>query len=163
MAEITTMQQFKDALEHLSLDDQRVVGAQFVADVLDLVQDNRLQQAQATAADPEASPEDLMGAYHLARRVIVESSPHGDWELIDYHKQATYFVARACAACLAPVHPGIKWRHLAWNAAHYCRMARACASMDHETAKPDLSSVETAMNQQIQTQFTIVGDYSEKR
>ena len=39
MAKINTMQEFKKALDQLSLDQQRVVASRFVEDVLDLTDD----------------------------------------------------------------------------------------------------------------------------
>jgi len=121
MAKIHNTQEFKQALDNLSLEDQRVVAARFVADVLDLTEDARVKHAQEVASRPDATPEDLMSAYHSAKRAAVESSIHSEWELVDWHKEAAHFVARACAASLAPAHHGITWRHLAWNTAHYCR------------------------------------------
>lgn len=163
MAKITNMKEFKQALEGLSLDDQRVVAARFVADVFDLTGDERVKHAQEIASRLDATPEELMTAYHSAKHAAAESSLHSDWELIDWKKQAAYFVAKACAACLAPAHQGIKWRHLAWNTANHCRMARTCASIEHEQEQMSLSTAEEALNKQIQTQFAILGTFLESK
>jgi hypothetical protein len=162
MAKIGTMQAFKEALEALSLDQQRLVAARFVADVLDLTQDERVTRAQKVAADPAATPDAIMSAYHSAWHAAMESSVHGDMELIDWQKQTAYFVAKACAESLAPSHPGVTLRHLASNVAHHCRMARLCASIEHEGEKPSLSAAETALSRQIQTQFQILGAFLEQ-
>lgn len=159
MSAISTMKEFKDALETLSLDQQRIIAARFVADVLDLTDDESLKHAQQIAARRDASPEELMAAYHAARHVAVKSSIHSEWELVDWHKQAQHFVAMACAESLAPAHQGVKWRHLAWNVAHHCRMARTCASVDHEQEHPSFAKAEAALNQQIQTQFDLLGRF----
>ena len=87
MGKISTMKEFKQALESLSLDQQRVVAARFVADVLDLTEDDRVIQAQKVAADRNAKPETLMSAYHSAWHAAVQSSLRSDLELIDWHKQ----------------------------------------------------------------------------
>ncbi len=108
MTKISTMKEFKRALENLSLDQQRVVAAHFVADVLDLTQDDQVKRANEVAADPNASPEALMSAYHSAWHAAVEFSMHSGMELIDWHKQISHFVAKACAESLAPSHQGIK-------------------------------------------------------
>jgi hypothetical protein len=163
MGKISTMKEFKQALESLSLDQQRVVAARFVADVLDLTEDDRVIQAQKVAADRNAKPETLMSAYHSAWHAAVQSSLRSDLELIDWHKQTAHFVAKACAESLAPAHHGISWRHLAFNAASHCRMARLCANIEHEEEHPNLSVAEEALNKQIQTQFEILGTFLEEK
>ncbi|MGD8614468.1 MAG: hypothetical protein PVI91_02210 [Gammaproteobacteria bacterium] len=161
MAKISTMKEFKETLETLSLEQQRVLAARFVADVLDLTDDDRVRQAQKIASDPNATPESLMSAYHSAWHAALESSVHGDMELVDWHKQTAHFVAKACSECLAPAHHGIAWRHLAFNVASHCRMARLCATVEHEQDRPSLSAAEQALNKQIQTQFEILGAFLE--
>jgi hypothetical protein len=104
-------------------------------------------------------PEALMSAYHSAWHAAVESSVHSDMELVDWQKQTAHFVAKACAESLAPAHHGIKWRHLASNAANHCQMARLCASIEHDQERPSLSSAEKALNKQIQTQLEILSAY----
>jgi len=153
MTKIDTMEQFKQALESLPLDRQRLVASRFVGDVLDITDDATVKQSAETAANSNASAEELMSAYHSAKHATITSGLHSSFKLIDYNKQAKHFVAQACAACLAPYHQGITWRHLAWNVAHYCRMARTCASIDHDETSPDLSSTEEALKKQIQGQF----------
>jgi hypothetical protein len=153
------MKEFKDALESLSLDQQRIIAARFVADVLDLTEDESLRHAQQIASRRDASPEELMAAYHSARHVAVKSGIHSEWEPVDWHKQAEYFVAKACSESLAPAHQGVKWRHLALNAAHHCRMARTCACFDHENEHPSLAKAEAALNDQIQSQFELLGRF----
>jgi hypothetical protein len=160
---ISTRNEFKQALESLSLDQQRVVAARFVGDVLDLTDDDRVKQAQRVAADPSASPESLMSAYHAAWHAAVESSVHSDLELVDWRKQTAHFVAKACAESLAPAHQGITWRHLAFNVASHCHMARLCANIRHEEERPSLSAAEEALNNQIQTQFEILSAFLEEK
>ncbi len=162
MAKINTMQEFKEVLDKLPLDQQRVVAARFVEDVLDLTDDDIIIQAQKIAADPDATPEALMSAYHSARHAAVESSVHGDLELINWQKQTAYFVAKACSESLAPSHHGITWSHLTFNVASHCRMARLCATVEHEEAQPSLSIAEQALQKQIQTQFDILSTFIEK-
>jgi hypothetical protein len=163
MGKIGTMKEFKQILENLSLDQQRVVAARFVANVLDLTQDERVQWAQKVAADPDATPDAIMSAYHSAWHAAMESSVHGDMEPIDWQKQTAYFVAKACAESLAPSHPGVTLRHLASNVANHCRMARLCASIEHEGEQPSLSDAETALNKQIRTQFDILGAFLDEQ
>jgi hypothetical protein len=143
------MKEFRQALEKLELDQQRIVAARFVADVLDLTDDGRVKQAQSVAADANATPDSLMSAYHSAWHAAVESSVTSDMELPDWSKQTAHFVAKACAESLAPAHEGITRRHLAVNVANHCRMARLCACIEHEAENPSLSAAEKALNQQI--------------
>ena len=162
MTAISTMQEFKTALENLELRQQRVVAARFVADVLDLTEDDRVRQAQKVAADANATPDSLMSAYHSAWHAAIESAMSSGMELIDWHKQAAHFVAKACAESLAPVHDGVTWRHLAINAANHCRMARVCASVEHDADNPSLATAEQALNRQIQTQFDILRSFLDR-
>jgi len=163
MTKISTMKEFKQALESISLDRQRIVAARFVAEVLDLTDDVRVKQAQEVAADPKATPETLMSAYHSVWHAAMEYSIHSDMELIDWHKQTAYFVAKACSESLAPTHQGIGWRHLAFNVASHCRMARLCDNVAHEEEQPSLSPAEEALNKQIQTQFAILNAFLEEK
>jgi len=159
MNKINSMKEFKRALEELSLDQQRVVAAHFVANVFDLTDDDRIKQAQKIAARPNASPEELTSAYHAANHATVESSIHQSCQLVDWHKQAAHFVAKACAENLAPAHPGMTWRCLAWNVADYCRAARICASIEHGDGEPSLSEAEQALNKQTRAQYEILDEY----
>jgi hypothetical protein len=156
------MKEFKQALESLTLDQQRVVAAGFVADVLELTEDERVKQAQKVAAKPDATPDSLMDAYHSAHHAAVESSVHSDLELVDWHKQTAHFVAKACAESLVPAHPGATWRDLAFNVASHCRMARLCANIEHEQDQPSLSGAEEALHKQIRTQFERLSAFLEQ-
>ena len=163
MAIINTMKEFKETLDQLSLDQQRVVASRFVEDVLDLNEDVKVKQAQKIAADSDAGPEALMSAYHSARHAAAELSLHSGLELIDWHKQSAQFVAKACSESLAPSHHGIAWRHLAINVANHCRMARLCDTIEHEEAQPSLSAAEEALKKQIRTQFDILSAFIEEK
>ena len=163
MANIKTMQEFKKALDQLSLDQQRFVASRFVEEVLDLTDYATVKQAQKTAADPDAGPEALMSAYHSAWHAAVESTPYSGFELVDWIKQTAHFVAKACSESRAPSHPGVSWHHLAFNVASHCRMARLCATIDHEAAQPSLSTAEAALNKQIRTQFDILSTFIEEK
>jgi hypothetical protein len=163
MAEIKTMKEFKHALEGLSLDQQRIVAARFVAEVLDLTDDDRIKEAQRVAADSTATPDNIMSAYHLAWHAAVESSVHSDMELIDWRKQTAHFVAKACAESLAPAHYGVTIRHLAHNVANHCRMACLCANIEHEEEQPSLANAEEMLNKQIRKQFEILSQYLDEK
>jgi hypothetical protein len=100
-----------------------------------------------------------MSAYHSAWHAAIESSVHSDMELLDWDKQTAHFVAKACAESLAPAHPGVTACHLATNVANHCRMARLCASIEHEREQPSLARAEKALGKLIQSQFKILDKY----
>ena len=159
MATITNIKEFKAALESLSDEEQRVLGARFIAEVLDLAGDAQLKDLQSTATKRHASAEELLNAYHIARSVAIELSLHGDFELIDFKKQAAHFVAKACSACLAPIPSAIKENHRAWNVAHYCREARICAEIGHEKDTEILLAIENDLQKVITKQYALASDF----
>ena len=159
MSTISTMKEFKAALDSLTDVQQRVLGAQFIAEVLDLTDDNRLRDVQSIAGKAHASAEELLDAYSKARSITVELSLHGDFDLIDFKKQAAHFVAKGCSTCLAPVPVSIKDQHRAWNVAHYCREARICADMGHEEDIESLSEVEKDLHKAIARQYALTSNF----
>jgi len=157
------MEEFKLALDNLSLEKQRLVSARFVAAVLDLTNDDRIIQAQKIAADPKATAESLMSAYHSVLHAAIESSLHNTFEEMDMQKQTEHFVAQACSTSLAPSHQNIKWRHMAVSVAHYCRIARICSAIQHEETKPSLAPAEESLHDQIKNQFEILQKYLDEQ
>ena len=138
MSTISNDNQFREALNRLTLAQQRAVGARFVENVLSLSSDQRVAQVLAVAKDANASED----AVSLARRSIKAASLEAhtrcgsDGEWID---QAGYFVARAAEACLEPAgrSPG---KGPAWKAAMSARMARTCLAADSDQDSHDSES-----------------------
>ena len=87
----------------------------------------------------------------LAKSIMVDTytrcGADGDW-----NEQAGYFVARAAAACLAPLEKG-KPGGPAWQAAMSSRMARTSAAID----SGDGAASESGR------QYRILSDYLETR
>lgn len=122
---------FKQQLESLSPDRQRQVAALFVEHVLPLSSDKRLERVVKTAADLEASKEELAAALRSAMAVTFDShavcGAEGHWS-----DQAGYFVARAAvAATTVPEHSRVGGP--AWQAAMSARMAYTSMLIDDVT------------------------------
>ena len=162
MPTITNMQEFKAALESLSDEQQRVLGARFISEVLDLSDDVRLREILAVAKQAQASVEDLLDAYSRARSIAVDLSFHGELELINFKKQAAQYVAKACVACLVPMPATVKQRFRAWNVAHYCREARMCADLAHEQDTEILAKVEKNLKKTIARQYALTSEFLAK-
>jgi hypothetical protein len=162
MATITNVKEFKAALESLSDEQQRVLGAKFIAEVLDLAENKQLKDIQALAANADASIDDLLSAYRQAQSIAVDLSYHGILEPIDFKKQAEHYVAKGCVACLFPLPASAKFRHRAWNVAHYCREARMCSNLKHEQDTDILANVEKELHAAINKQYRLTSEFLDK-
>lgn len=161
MPKITTNEAFKESLSSLTLAQQRMVSAEFIANVLDLTQDSRIKWAQAELRNSDISAEDLDEAYHSAHSVYVHTSPRSHFSLLDYDKQAEHFVAEACMHALAPTYFEITKYHLAEKVSMYCLMARTCASIDHEGNYPKFTGTEDLVKKEVDAQYEILNKYLE--
>ena len=124
---------FRRALDTLDPGRQRLLGGQFVRNVLSLCEDPRVARALETAEKPDAPEEELAAAHKAARGAVVDChtrcGAEGDWS-----SQAGYFVARAVAALVSPTGRG-KPGEAVWQAAVNCRMARTAAAIDSGEVK----------------------------
>jgi hypothetical protein len=159
MSEISGQKSFQDALSGLNVTQQRQIGARFIAHVLDLTDEPVLQQAQQVAARAGVTAEELLDAYHSVHAIYTKTHPRSDLSELDYRKQSMHFVAEACLVCLSPTYPEAKVHRLAEKTAMYCRMARTCASIMHDEDRPDLKNTETALQEEINAQYKITGDF----
>jgi hypothetical protein len=159
MAAITSVETFKQTLASLPLSKQRVLGARFVSNVMDIAEDPRIRNAQAVAGDPEASAEELQQAYRSAHAAYVENNPRSGFEELDWKKQAAHFVAEACMVCLAPAYSEVQMYHVAEKAASYCQMARVCSSVSHEGEFPSFIDADEAVKKEIHAQYRIADDF----
>jgi hypothetical protein len=131
MIAIVNEADFKRELESLNPDRQRQVAALFVKHVLPLSSDKRLDRVVKTAADPDATKEELSAALRSAMAVTFDShavcGAEGHWS-----DQAGYFVARAAAAATTtPEHS--RAGGPAWQAAMSARMAHTSMLIDDVT------------------------------
>jgi hypothetical protein len=129
MSSITTDNAFKNALNTLTIAQQRQVAAAFVESVLALCpQDTRIQNAIQVAKNPYAMPDELGLAYRAAKNASVETFTQCGRDA-DWLKQASHFVAEASAVCVTPEEQSTQVGNLAWQAAMHGRMARTCETI----------------------------------
>jgi hypothetical protein len=151
MVDINNDTTFRDALIKLEPVEARIVGAKFVESVVPLADDQRLRRIVDVASSKEATEEELDVSRKLAKSIMVDTytrcGADGDW-----NEQAGYFVARAAAACLAPIEKG-KPGGPAWQAAMSSRMARTSAAINSGDGAESESG----------RQYHILSDYLETR
>ena len=121
MNEISNETEFREALESLDDVQQRLVAALFVQHVLSLCSDHRLERVVKTAADTDATEEEIAAVHKIAHAVTFDSharcGAEGHWS-----DQAGYFAARAAVAATTPVTHS-RAGGPAWQAAMSARMA----------------------------------------
>ncbi len=146
MAKIHSDQELRDALNALSADQQRMLGARFAQGVVRLSQDDRVNRAIETGLRADASPNELEDAFKAAKgyatRTYTDCGKDTDWLA-----QADHFVAAAAAAALTPETLLTEKQNRAWKAAVQARMAINCEMMESE----DLVGDET----EAQRQYTL--------
>ena len=128
MSDIDNDADFRRVLRGLGEVQQRQIAALFVKHVLPLSGDKRLERVIRTAADADASGEELAAALKSARAATFDSharcGAEGHWS-----DQAGYFVARAAvAATTTPEHS--RAGGAAWQAAMSARMAHTSMLID---------------------------------
>jgi len=163
MSKITTNESFINALSSLSLQQQRLVGASFIKNVLDLTKDKHIIHGQSIAATSDAKAEDLLDAYHSVHTSYVKTNPRSDMHALDWKRQAEHFVAEACMTCLAPTYLEASTHHLAQRVSMYCLMARTCDSINHEGDYPTFETSEEVMKKEVNEQYRIVNEFMEKQ
>ena len=147
MSTITNDSDFRNALDALRIAQQRVVGALFVENVLDLSDDQRVKQALESAKDADIAEDAMSLVRRNAKAASLEAHTRcgsdGEWT-----DQAGYFVARAAEACVdSNVREG---KGPAWKAAMSARMARTCLAADSDEDSHDSES---------QAQYNILTTY----
>ncbi len=146
MNDINNEADFKRVLGSLGDKQLRQVAALFVKHVLHLSDDKRLDRVIRTAADPQATEEELAAVLKTAHAVTFDSharcGAEGHWS-----DQSGYFVARAAvAATTSPGHS--RAGGPAWHAAMQARMAYTSMLIDDET---DQHSAHTECEWQYQS------------
>lgn len=146
MSTITSDARFRQLLDELPLEQQRLIASRFVESVLDLSGDTRLPAVVAAAA----SSSNLEVAFKTARKVSLDAharcGSEGDWS-----DQAGYFVARGAQAAVEP-QVRTAGKNPAWKAAMQCRMARTCLAAETDEDSHDM---ETG------AQYQLLNDYLE--
>ena len=150
MMQISNDADFRRALTNMDSDQQRAVAAKFVAHVLPLSGDERLNRAVKTAANIQSSEDEIFSALKSARAATFDSHTRcgsdGNWT-----DQAGYFVARAAVAAIAPPTKS-KAGGAAWQAAMSSRMARTSILIDDE-------SIELPAQAENEWQYQTLSEY----
>ena len=161
MPKISSNESFRKALTFLSHKQQRLLGACFIKNVLDLTTNKQIIQAQTVAASSDATTDEIQQAYHSAHSSYIESHPHSGLDALDWAKQAEYFIAKACMTCLDPACQEGPSHHLAQRVSMYCMMARTCANINHDGDYPTFDNTEEVTKKEVDDQYRIVNDFLE--
>jgi phosphohistidine phosphatase SixA len=150
MNDINNEADFKRILESLGVLQQRQVAALFVKHVVNLSDDKRLDRVIKTAADAEATEEELAAALKTAHAVTFDSharcGAEGHWS-----DQSGYFVARAAVAAMTSIgHSRVGGP--AWQAAMSARMAYTSMLIDDESG-------EHSAHTECEWQYQCLSDY----
>ncbi|WP_275096406.1 hypothetical protein [Sedimenticola hydrogenitrophicus] len=133
---ISNDQALKNALNGLSREQQRLLGARYTQSVSALVDNPRLMNALKVALLPESTTEELKDAYKVAKSIATKTytacGHDADWGL-----QAEHFIAAACAAALTPDALTTDNLNAAWKAAIHSRMAKNCLMIDSDSIEAE--------------------------
>jgi hypothetical protein len=150
MNRISNDVEFKQALEGLSAVKQRTMAATFVAHVLPLSNDERLNRVISIAGVEHVMEDELLNALRSAKAATFDShtrcGSEGDWT-----EQAGYFVARAAVAAVTPPAQS-RIGGTAWRAAMSSRMARTSMLIDDEEG-------EASTQAESEWQYQTLSDY----
>ncbi|WP_295385710.1 hypothetical protein [uncultured Thiodictyon sp.] len=139
MTMIQNDHELRDALQSLTAEQQRRLGARFAQGVAHLCNDERVNRAIATALREDPTAGELEDAFKAARgyaiRTYTQCGKDTDWLA-----QADHFVAAAATAALAPestpetppADNKTERQNRAWRAAVQARMAINCAMMESD-------------------------------
>ena len=134
-------QELKQTLAALSVDEQRLLAAQFVESVAHLNQDPLIERALKVArvkkhSSSEFEKSEFDEAYSRIKSLAVTTytacGADADWPA-----QAAHFVATATRACLTPMEQLGKNKNLAWKCAMQTRMAKNCEMIDSDSDSID--------------------------
>ncbi len=131
MSIIRNDQELRDALNALSDDRQRIIGAQFARNVIHLSNDERVNRAIETALREDAAPGELEDAYRASKSYATKTYTDCGKDT-DWLAQADHFVAASATAALTPAAALAQTQNRAWKAAVQARMARNCEMMEQD-------------------------------
>lgn len=149
MPSILNDHDLRDALNALTADQQRLIGAQFARNVIHLSQDERVNRAIEAAIKPDSTPGELEDAYRAAKSYATKTYTDCGKDT-DWMAQADHFVAASAAAALTPAALLAETQNLAWKAAVQARMARNCEMMEAD---------EVSDQNEAESQYAIANDF----
>jgi hypothetical protein len=139
MTQIANDQQLRDALNALSPDQQRLMGAHFAESVMHLCLDDRVRRAATLALSSDPAPSELGDAMKAAKSYAVKTYTECGKDT-DWLKQADHFVAAAVTAALTPPDQLSAKTNPAWKAAVQARMAKNCELMETDEGEEETES-----------------------
>lgn len=150
MPTITNDQELKEALQVLSPEQHRVLGARFVQSISRLVRDERVQNSIAIALRDDATPEELEDAFKVAKSHVAKSYTECGRDT-EWLAQADHFAACAIAGALTPEALLTEKENRAWTAAAKARMAVNCEMVVADSLVGEVSEA--------QRQYDITADF----
>ncbi|OOZ40479.1 hypothetical protein BOW53_07465 [Solemya pervernicosa gill symbiont] len=148
MSDISNDSELRQAIDKLDASHERAIAAMFVKSVLSLSDDGRVSRAVDVAADLEATDDALNSAFKDAKSAAIDSHTRCGADA-DWTEQASYFVARAATAAVAPSGQ-VKSESRAWQAAMSSRMARTCQTIE---------AGDDAEQQEREAQYRMLSDF----
>ncbi len=139
MTQIANDQQLRAALNALTPQEQRLMGARFVGSVMHLCLNDRVRRAGQLALDPEADLTALDDALKTAKAHAVKTYTDCGKDT-NWLEQADHFVAAAVVAALTPPDQMAAKSNPAWKAAVQARMAKNCEIMEEEEGEDETES-----------------------
>lgn len=142
--------EFKATLNSLSLEQQRVIGKQFVESVIQLSDDPKVVKSISVVGTSVPSLDELAESHKSAKSAAIDSYTLCGQDA-DWLRQASHFVAASAAICLTPPKmDDDDCVTLAWETAMNARMARTCEK---------ISRGEGADESEAKTQYSILSDF----
>lgn len=140
MANIQNDHALREALNGLSGEQQRVLGARFAQSVLRLAKDERVRRAVEAGLRADSSPGEIEDAFRAAKAYATKTYTDCGKDT-DWLAQADHFVAAAAAAALTPDALVAEKHNRAWKAAVQARMAVNCELIELDEV-PDQSEAD---------------------
>ena len=139
MTQIANDQQLRAALNALTPQEQRLMGARFAGSVMHLCLNDGVRRAGQLALDPDADPTSLDDAVRTAKTHTVKTYTDCGKDT-NWLEQADHFVAAALVAALTPADQLAAQSNPAWKAAVQARMAKNCEIMVEEEGEAETES-----------------------
>ena len=136
MPKISNDHDLREALNSLSAQQQRMLGASFTKGVMQLSKNERVARAVQTALNANASDAELEDAYRAAKSYATKTYTDCGKDT-DWLAQADHFVAASAAAALTPPAQLPEKSNPAWKAAVQARMAKNCEMMEEEEGETE--------------------------
>jgi hypothetical protein len=139
MTQIANDHQLRAALNALTPNEQRLMGARFAGSVMHLCLSDRVRRAGQLALDPDADATGMDDALKVAKAHAVKTYTDCGKDT-NWLEQADHFVAAAVAAALSPAEQSAAKSNPAWKAAVQARMAKNCELMEEEEGEDETES-----------------------